>query len=176
MEKWSALELDGIAITDAAARGIRETLIWDHAAQFERDVNGVFMTGSAMQSPWGRKARYRWEARGAGVLDLPALDHLEPLSILTITPIDPWRETIAAGATSHVLKRTPLAGSVRLFHPVTGDAITHNRNGKTITLAGQPRTVQVEYRPPLTVTLIQADKSVEEDEQRYSWTVEVAEV
>ncbi len=173
---FSRLTINGVVILDTAARGIRETRTWVHAAQVERDVNGSMMLGTAMKSPWGKKARYRWDATGPGILELPAFDHLEPLSVLTITPIYGWLETITAGDTEHVLARMPVADSVAITDPVTGLLVPHSRAGKTVTLFGQPRHVQTYYDPILQFALIEATRDIDEDKQLYSWSLEVEEV
>lgn len=174
-EIYSRLRIDEIVLEDTSAIGIREQRVWEHAAQIARDVNGGLMTGSAMKSPWGKKARYTWSASGAGVLDLPGFDHLEHLDLLVIEPIDPWTFTIPAGATSFVLPRTPVPGSVKLRKPLTGEPHAFTIATKTLTLAA---TVQLkgEFVPELITALVDWDKDVDEDAARYSWKLEVAEV
>lgn len=174
---FSRFTINGVVIEDEAARGIRETRTWVHAGQRGvRDVNGGMMIGTAMRSPWGKKARYRWDASGPGVLELPAFDHLEDLAVLSITPIYGWLETITAGDTNHVLARTPVAGSVNVTDPVTGRVVPHTRVGKTLTLFGQPRHVRVCYDPILQFALLDTDRDIDEDAQRYSWSLEVEEI
>lgn len=174
-EIWSRLRLGEIVLEDTSAIGIRENRVWEHGGQVMRDVNGTLMTGSAMRSPWGKKARYTWSASGPGVLDLPGFDHLEHLDIIHFSPIDPWTFTVPAGATNFVLPRTPIAGSVRLYHPMTKEPEPFTLVGKTGTIfAGQ--ALKGEFMPALVGGLIDWDKEVDEDAARYSWRLEVAEV
>ena len=174
-EIYSRLRLGGIVLEDTSAIGIREQRTWEHAAQKSRDVNGGLMTGSAMKSPWGKKAAYTWSASGPGVLDLPGFDQLEHLDTFRISPIDPWTFTVPAGATSFVLPRTPIAGTVFLRHPLTYAPHPCTLVGKTITLAGTT-VLKGEFVPDLLVGLIDWDKDIDEDAARYSWRLQVEEV
>src|SRR5690606_35639420 len=160
---------------DTSAIGIREQRTWDHGGQIVRDVNGVLMTGSAMKSPWSKKARYVWSASGPGVLNMPGFDHLEHLAALTISPIDPWTFSVPAGETSFVLPRTPVAGTVKLRIPLTRYLHPHTISGKTLSFASTV-ALKGEFVPSLSVALIDWDKEVDEDAARYSWRLEVAEI
>lgn len=174
-EIWSRLRLGEIVLEDTSAIGIREQRTWEHGGQIMRDVNGTLMTGSAMRSPWGKKARYTWSASGPGVLDLPGFDHLEHLDTLTISPIDPWTFSVPAGAVTFVLPRTPVAGTIRLYDPMSKTAEPFTVAGKTLSLFGGT-ALKGEFVPSLVVGIVDWDKEVDEDAARYSWRLEVAEV
>lgn len=176
---YSKLRLGNIVLEDTSAIGIREQRSWEHGGQVIRDVNGTLMTGSAMRSPWSKKARYTWSASGPGVLDLPGFDHLEHLDTMTINPIDPWSFSIPAGVTEFVLPRTPVAGSVKLRHPLLHGATEELHDfeiaGKTISLFGTT-ALKGTFVPDLLIAMVDWEKEVDEDAARYSWRLEVTEV
>ena len=177
MLPFTDLRIAGIIIEDAAGQGIKEARSWEHAATITRDVNGTLMTGSAMKSPWGKKAVYTWSASGPGVLEMPAYDHLQALDTFQVVPINPWTVAAPAGATTLVLPRTPLAGSVRLIDITDGSAWPFTIAGKTLSFVGLPSNIKCSFRPQLLMAAIDLPTDdLDEDQQLYAWSLTAAEV
>lgn len=173
----TSLRMTGVHLPLGSFLGIGSHLEEIDEVTLERDLCGA---GVPLGPLWGPKYRVSLQASGVAIRWAPAFMKLRKcVDVVTLSCISRLTDEIPAGASSTVLVRPPVAGSV-IVHSVDDERarIPFTVNGSTVTLAAGVPLVgyTVKFRPILMAVLTQRSSDTPELSGNMSWSAVFEEV